>query len=388
MPDGAHVRNRVLIVTEAGDAWPSGRIRALGYKDYFAAHGLTVRYQTRLSPSITRIIVHPSRAVQRVLDLGVGRFLASLNRMLSLFRERRIVKQARGYDVVYLQKVLSRRLVSALRNTGRRLVFDLNDALWLPWMSRFARDDIGSILQMVHAVTCDNRSGLDFARRYNPDGYLVADPPQLELFDRYRPGASRSTSSVVLGWIGSPSTAFNLFAIWEPLEEIFRRFPAVALRVVGAGHDWRLLPRFENVRCTVVPHYTQEQMIREALSMDIGLFPLYSVEDSQARGVLKATVYMSAEALVIASAVGDVRDLITDGVNGLLAATPQEWVTKLSLAIENEQLRKQLAGAGLGTVRERFTTRHCFQSLLAALQGTSTSVDRQGGSQDLSELRR
>ncbi len=41
------------------------------------------------------------------------------------------------------------------------------------------------------------------------------------------------------------------------------------------------------MRVTTLPFYSQEEMIREILRMDIGLFPLFDVEDSRARGILK-----------------------------------------------------------------------------------------------------
>jgi glycosyltransferase involved in cell wall biosynthesis len=354
-------------VTEAGDAWPSGRIRALSYRKYFAADGFDVQYRTRLNPALTKAILHPGRLSRRILDLGVGRLLAAANRCWARLGEARIASRARSCDAVYLQKVLSPRLISRLRRSTRaRLVFDLNDGLWLPWMGRFAGGNVGEMLKMVDAVTCDNPDGLEFARGYNTDGFVVPDPPQIELFDQWRPRVRGSDSCVVLGWIGSASTAFNLFLIWEALERLFRRFENIQLRLIGAGYDWRLLPRFEKVKLTTVPFYSQEQMVREVLAMDIGLFPLFDVEDSLARGVLKATVYMAGEACVVASPVGQTRSLIRDGENGLLAES-NEWLQKLTALVEDTSLRSRLATAGLQTVRENFTTRQCYEKLKAAL---------------------
>ena len=124
--------------------------------------------------------------------------------------------------------------------------------------------------------------GLAYARAHNAHTYLVPDPPQVELYESRRGRVARDPSTVVLGWVGNYDTAFNLYAIWEPLERLFERYDYITLRLLGVGHDRRVLPRFEKVRYSILPYYTQAELIDEVLKMDIGLFPLFDVEDESA----------------------------------------------------------------------------------------------------------
>ena len=362
---------RVLVVTEAGDAWPSGRIRALAYRDLFQQDGISVDYVSRRVPSLTRITEQPGRLIGRWLAFGPGRALAELSDGLARAREASILRRAReGYDVIYLQKVGSWPLVAALRQSCKaRLVYDLNDGVWLPSRAAFAGGRVRDILRSVDAVTCDNPGGLEFARSHNSSVFLVPDPAQVELFDRRRSAISRAPGGLVLGWIGSPATLFNLYVIWEPLETLFTRFEHLTLRLVGTGHDRRLLPRFEKVRYTTRPSYSSEDMIEEVLRMDVGLFPMFDVQDSSVRGILKATLYMSGGACVVASPVGQTPELITDGENGLLARDGSEWLKKLSRVVEDASYRQRLADGGLATVREKFSVRQSYECLLRALSG-------------------
>ena len=110
-------------------------------------------------------------------------------------------------------------------------------------------------------------------------------------------------------------------------------------------------------------------MVREVLGMDIGLFPLFDIEDSRVRGILKATVYMSGEAAVVATPVGQNATLINPRENGLLATSSDEWIASLSALIADPQLRRQLAANGLQTVRGAFTGRDCFDQLCRSLAG-------------------
>lgn len=360
---------RVLMITEAGNAWPGGFIRATIYQKLLAADGIVSQHISRQHTWMMRVSEHPTLPIGRLARLGVARVLGALNLQLARRREARIVRLARSFDTVYIQRIGSWAMIDALRRTtSARIVYDLNDSMWLPANAAYTDGRLTDILRTVDAVTCDNPFGLQYARPYNAHRFVVPDPCQVEAFDQQR-YLRRPKKNVVLGWIGSPSTLFNLYTIWEALEQIFRRCDHITLRLLGTGVNMRLLPRFEAVRYSMLPFYTQNEMIREVLQMDIGLFPLFNVEDSLARGILKATVYMSGEVCVLAHPIGQNTSLITDGQNGVFADTTEAWVNRLEWLIENAQQRQQIARAGLQTVREQFTLPRCYEHFRAALRG-------------------
>lgn len=371
---------RILILTEAGDVWPSGRNRALVYAGLFRRDGVEVHYRTRLSVAVSRLATRSGRFWNRLLDIGLGRCLAWINRMVVAFKTPLLLQLARRCDVVYLEKTPSASLVRSLRRrSSARLVYDLNDAVWLPWMERFFGNEVPEILRTVDLVTCDNRYGLEFSRTINPNGRIVPEPALVELFDSRRTLYRRTGDPVVLGWVGSPTTAFNLFSIWEPLELLFQRFDNIVLRLVGAGHDWRLLPRFEGVRCTQLGSYDEDDLVREVLQMDIALYPLFNVGDSHIRGTHKPAVYMAGEACVVAARLGENRDLIQSGTNGFLAGSGEEWLETLSELVRNPSLRRRSASAGLETARREFSIERCYHSLKEAL----LPQDGAGSAQDV-----
>jgi glycosyltransferase involved in cell wall biosynthesis len=130
-----------------------------------------------------------------------------------------------------------------------------------------------------------------------------------------------------------------------------------------------VLGALEGIPYTVRPSYDQAQMIDEVFDMDIGLCPLQDTERSVVRGVLKASIYMCGEAAIIASPIGQVPDVIEDGVNGMLASTTEEWLSKLDSLVSDASLRRRLAAAGLETVRNRFRTHQSWELLRAVLRG-------------------
>ena len=102
--------------------------------------------------------------------------------------------------------------------------------------------------------------------------------------------------------------------------------------------------------------------------MDIGLFPLFEVQDSSVRGFLKALVYMSGETAVIASPRGQIQDLIQEGMNGMLANSRGEWVENWICSSTIRYCGKRIAASGLETARRHFSIEKSFEGLLLALK--------------------
>ncbi len=358
---------RILMVLEAGDFYPSGFIRGYIYRDWLQRAGIDAQFVSRLPKWFLRASASPPLFLRRLLRLPfVPKVFAKLGAWSTRRSEAAIVSAATSVQTVYMSKVANLALVKRLREASRaRLVLDFGDAIWLP---RWRHEGLTELLQTVDAVTTDNELTATYIRCFNPNCTVIPDCPQVEWFDRRRSAApGRAGAPVTLGWIGTPGTAYNLYAIWEALERVFDKHPDIQLRIVGAGPDF--LPPFEKVRYSSVASYTQAQMIDEALRMDIGLFPLQDVEACRVRGVLKATVYMSAGAAAICSRVGQCNDLITDGVNGMLAGSTAEWIEKLDHLILRADARRRIADAGLEHVRKHFTVDQSFALLRPVLEG-------------------
>jgi glycosyltransferase involved in cell wall biosynthesis len=352
---------KLLVVLEAGDSLPSGVIRGLAYEGLFAENGFDAQFVSRRPGRLFKTSKFPLR---QLLDFAPLR--NSLVSRLTARNENRIRKLARGADVIYLNKVSSQSLLQdLLKARHARIVYDFGDAIWL---QEWSASELNEVLRQMDAVTTDNEVTADYVRRVNPNCVVIPDAPALDAFDARRSELrQKPTDRVVLGWLGSPGTAYNLYVIWEALEELFKRRANLHLRLVGTGNDLRLLPEFENVKFSSVPFYDQPQMVEEVFGMHIGLFPLQDVERCRMRGVFKATNYMSGEAAVIASPVGQCADFIQDGCNGMLAASKEEWVEKLEKLIAEEALRRRLAENGLASVRANFRVEQSFAKLKEVL---------------------
>jgi glycosyltransferase involved in cell wall biosynthesis len=84
----------------------------------------------------------------------------------------------------------------------------------------------------------------------------------------------------------------------------------------------------------------------------------------------KAILYMSLGIPCICSPVGVNREIISDGKNGFLAETEEEWFNKLSLLIEDSALRKRIGFAGRATVQEKYSVEANSSKFLEIIQRT------------------
>ena len=369
------MRRHALIVVN-GLNEPSGVVRAQQYQSLFErSREWSASFIARRSPQWVGLTNRTRRPTVPLMMPLVHRPVAAYSARWERKREDEIVRQAAGADLVYLVKVPELSLYQRLRALGKpKVVADFNDGLWLPAFQASGWHDLDTILSTVDAVICENPHVADYARRRNADVHVVPDAPQLDRFDERRALVRRDPSRTVLGWIGSPENVGSLFRIWEPLEALMRRLPAVELRVLGADR-WQL-PRFEMVRFSCVPWFDQAAMVNETLAFDVGLFPMFHTGDGLARGNLKAMIYMSAGAAALCEDYGENRSLIIDGDNGMLASTPEQWLDKMERLCLDRTTRERIATRGLETIRRHFAADVVFRQLQEAFTAIADPASR------------
>jgi glycosyltransferase involved in cell wall biosynthesis len=167
---------------------------------------------------------------------------------------------------------------------------------------------------------------------------------------------------VVIGWIGSNTTAPYLRMLVRALDQITEKYPHVDVRVVGGSY---VPPIVHNLQ---VRRWDLEQELDELHGFDIGIMPMPDTEWTRGKCGFKALLYMSVGIPPVCSPVGVTTDILQDGYNGLLATTTEEWVDRLSMLIEDVPLRRKMGDAGRQWVLERFSLHAQAPRFLDVLQ--------------------
>ena len=111
-----------------------------------------------------------------------------------------------------------------------------------------------------------------------------------------------------------------------------------------------------------------ETEVADLQSFDIGIMPLPDNEWTRGKGGYKLLQYMAVGVPCVASPVGINKELIRDGENGFLATTEEEWYEKLSLLIDNPELRREMGRRGRAYVVRNHSFEAAAPKLISALK--------------------
>jgi len=257
------------------------------------------------------------------------------------------------YDAVVLQKrLLSRIELFALRKVSRRLVYDLDDAVMYTSTGEDhprRRARFAATVRAADLVVCGNQFLAEEVSR-STDRVVVV--PTCINTEAYRPGLrSAHSPGLTIGWTGSRSTNAYLNDVFHALSQLHG---AVQLKIISDTVEGFDFSRLGHVPHVFVP-WSPKTEISEAATFDLGLMPLPDNRWTQGKCGFKAIQYMALGIPAVCSPVGVNRDIIHDGVDGLFAATMQDWFPVLARVLKDSFFREAIGRAGRRRVEESFS---------------------------------
>ena len=340
---------RILFLIPHPQEGASSRYRVLQYVPHFEARGIRCTVSSFLSPRFYQIAYQPGRWIEKT-----GRLL------LSSLRRLRDVARSRRYDAIFIhweafplgppwvEEFLSRHHVP--------FIFDMDDAIFLPrnhdahpviqWLRMPQK--LPSILRWSRHVITGNDYLRRYAQQFTPRVSTI--PTCVDTRQFTVPADKPQRQRPVIGWIGSHST-FRYLEILKPvLRRIADRHPFI-FKIVGVVQPFRV-PGVEVVQ----EPWTLATDVAQFQDLDIGVYPLPDDPWVLGKAGFKAIQYMAVGVPCVASGVGRTREIIQDGVNGLLAHSAVEWYQKLESLLTDPALRMQIGLAGRRTVEREFAT--------------------------------
>lgn len=348
MSDGRRVK--VLALSPIPEDGAGCRFRIAQYLPSLRAAGFDVTISSFYTPEFFRLVYRHGHYAKKA-----AAFLAlAARRVRELFA-------VGGYDLVFLYREavpLGPPIVERLiARRGIPIIYDFDDAIFLPSVSdanraiSFLKDPAraATILRRSHRVVVGNDFLATYARAHNSAVTVIPTAVDTERFVPSEHKSSSDTGKLVVGWIGSPTTFVYLEGLRDVLRDVSERHP-FTLRVSGAGRP----VQFDGLDVEDAP-WALDDEVRLFNTCDIGVYPLTDDDWSRGKCGFKAIQFMACGVPVVAAAVGVNKEIVQDGVNGLLAATPQEWVDKLHRLLGDADLRTRFAVAGRRTIEERYS---------------------------------
>ncbi len=261
----------------------------------------------------------------------------------------------RTYQILFLKKVdvilIYRELhwfhcplwMWILRRKAKKIIFDFDDAIFLSSEKGVVNVLKRPYSKTVHfikhsdTVLVGNDYLKQFVLKYNQN--VVCIPTVVDT-DYFMPKNNKQkTNKVIVGWMGSHSTILHLLSIVKVLKKIQQKYNNVEFRFVATK---KYIPEL----AVSIEEWQKEKEVDILNSFDIGIMPLPDEEWSKGKCGLKMLTYLSCAVPCVSSNVGVNPEIIEKTKGGLIANTESEWITQLSILIENEELRKSLGKQG------------------------------------------
>ncbi len=345
---------RVAFFTLYPETMPSSRLRVYQYLPHLEQHGIKADvYPAVPEPCFSRCYYSSSK----------------WKRLLYHTREvteniKRIGK-SKNYDLVLIQKgLLLTNLQFLNRKLGQmstRLVFDLDDLVYerspitfsnplLRRMQDLKQSEKISVQSRV--IIAGNHYLKERALQYNRNVVVIPTPVDTE---RFKPQnkTSETRDKIVLGWIGTID-GLNYVRLLAPVFQQLSRLYSIELKLITR------LPEvpFEipGVKVSMVP-WSYQTEIQEMAEFDIGLMPMPKDRWTLGKCSLKLLQYMAMEIPSVATRWGSNKEVVEEGVDGLLADEPEEWFEKISLLIQDAALRKKTGAAARQKILSHYSLR-------------------------------
>lgn len=343
-------RIRVLALSPIPIEGAGCRFRIAQYVPYLAEAGFDVTISPFYSPEFFNLVYRKGQHARKAAKF-IGLAWRRVRELLTLGQ----------YDLVFLYREaipigppLVERIIA-----GRAIpiVYDFDDAIFIPNVSEANRSisflkapsRTAELVRRSTRVIAGNSFLAAYARKHNSHVTVIPTAVDTDYFVPRPPSLGEAGTDPVVGWIGSPTTYPYLEALGGVLRTVASQHGFV-LKVSGAG---------QAVALPGVHVQEQPWALADEVSLfntcDIGVYPLTDDEWSKGKCGFKAIQFMACGVPVVAAAVGVNREIIRDGENGFLAATPDEWVEKLALLLRDAALRARFSAAGRRTIEERYS---------------------------------
>jgi len=346
---------RVLALSPIPEEGAGCRFRIAQFIPYLEAAGIHVTLRSLFTPEFFRLVYKRGHYLRKAMSFAA----LSLKRLDSL-------RDVSRFDVVFIYREIfpiGPALIERLLTMPGRppVVFDFDDAIFLPSVSDANRliatlktpRKVDTIIRRSDRVIAGNAFLAEYARRLNTAVTTIPTCVDTTRFvpspDAWSDNGSGRSRDLIVGWIGSPTTAGYIRDLVPVLRRVREQHPFV-LRVSGAG-DALQIPGLTVDNAA----WVLDREVELFNTCDVGVYPLADDEWSQGKCGFKAIEFMACGVPVVAAAVGVNREIIEDGVNGFLASTEAEWVEKIGRLLVDGDLRRRLARAGRRTIEERYS---------------------------------
>lgn len=330
---------KVIYLSKYSSIGPSSRYRIYQYLPYLAEYGIDVDVRPLLKDRYFGIIKIDNFILKNLFKV----FYAAYRYIIRFFD----VLKSNKYDLVVIEHqafpYLPFFLEYVLKMLNKNIIIEFDDAIYLTHPRKFPR-----LIKMCKAIIVGNNFLKDYAIKFNQNVKVMPTVIDMRRYVEKGQGSrvKGDEGRIIICWIG---LAYNIDYL-KQLGDVFRKLSdKISLKIISnKGIE------IEGVNI-IFKKWNNETEVEEIQSSHIGIMPLRDDEWSRGKCGLKLLQYMAAGIPSAASPVGVNKEIISDGVNGFLASSEDEWYEKLLRLCEDFELRSKIGLEGRKTVEEKYS---------------------------------
>lgn len=356
---------KILVLTRYGFIGATSRLRFYQYFEHLKLNGIEYQVEPLFSDDYVKSLYIKIPPIFSIIK--------------SYFRRILITQRSEKYDLIWIEKEMLPWLPSWLEFSLLRrnvpFVIDYDDATFHRYdqfpvkaIRAIYKNKIAKLMKKADIVIAGNQYIADYAYGYKCKRVVII--PTVVDTDKYLISSKLSLSDkIIVGWIGSPSTARYLIEIEDIIRELAKN-PRIQFMAIGA-HPHQLL----NLPIEILP-WSIETEISIIQKFDIGIMPLPDEPFERGKCGFKLIQYMACGKPVVASPVG-VNNLIVNAVNnnGFLASSKKDWIKSLNLLINDFELRKVMGANGRKIVEKHFSIKIALEKLIPAFNSVTQKTN-------------
>lgn len=351
---------KVLYLTKYPRNAASSRLRSYQYFPYLEKNGF-------------KVTVSPLFNEKYISQLYAKQPISKINLISCYFKRVMVLLTIKKFDKVVIEKELFPYFFSWIERIlcflNIKYVVDYDDAIFHNYDLKsnklflfFLKNKIYNVMKYSGTVIAGN----DYlAQKANESGAKkIVNIPTVIDIDNYivkKKDHKKDHKKVIIGWIGSPSTFKYVEAISPVITALLTKFD-IEFHVIGAKSE---LAYHDNIKYF---DWTEQSEVDLIANFDIGIMPLDNSPWELGKCSYKLIQYMGCGVAVVASPIGMNNEVVTEGENGFLANNHQDWIDKLSVLIENENLRETMGKNGRQKVVTHYSVQNSFSTLISVLK--------------------
>jgi glycosyltransferase involved in cell wall biosynthesis len=280
-----------------------------------------------------------------------------------------IYQQLPFFDVVCIQRILfSPFEFSWIRRKSSKILFDLDDAIMYRSSSSPHPQSLSRRLKFSWTVRGSDvvTVGNQFLKKEvlkvdkTKKVFVIPTSVDTKLYPMKKKFFNQK--EIILGWIGTKGNLKYLKTLEPIFKTLAQKFSHIKLKIVCDDfYDSHYLP-------VIKKPWKLEEENEDLISFDIGLMPLHDDLWSRGKCGLKIIQYLSVGVPAVCTPIGINCDIIRNGYNGFWAATHQEWVDRITILIQNSDLRERMGLNGISKVEKEYSLSVTTEKFLKVLQ--------------------